>query len=332
MCEYDGPRMTKDDADERYADRVVTYLFGYGEGDMVIDGFGAAMFMNHCCEPNCETEEDEDDRIFVVALRDIAAGEELVYEYNLWDSDEAKQDCYCGKPKCRGTMFSPAEVERRAKLVQKRRMQGCNDRAPAGERMETSVSVYGLSGSSTQIPAAALRRRRRTGSRHRDADECADAEPHRARLHLQRPPRHRQDDHRAHPGLRAELPQRHRQPPCAPPPSPARSARAALEIRAGNAVDVIEIDAATNRGIDEIRELRDAARYRPSRDKYKIYILDEAHQITDAAFNALLKTLEEPPDHIVFMMATTQPEDIPQTVRSRCQHFSFPRGQAGRTS
>src|SRR6266568_2522269 len=70
-------------------------------------------------------------------------------------------------------------------------------------------------------------------------------------------------------------------------------------------------------------ELRDAARYRPARDKYKIYILDEAHQITDAAFNALLKTLEEPPDHIVFMMATTQPEDIPQTVRSRCQHFSF---------
>jgi DNA polymerase-3 subunit gamma/tau len=95
------------------------------------------------------------------------------------------------------------------------------------------------------------------------------------------------------------------------------------EIRAGNAVDVIEIDAATNRGIDEIRELRDAARYRPSRDRYKIYILDEAHQITDAAFNALLKTLEEPPDHVIFMMATTQPEDILQTIRSRCQHYSF---------
>jgi DNA polymerase III subunit gamma/tau len=95
------------------------------------------------------------------------------------------------------------------------------------------------------------------------------------------------------------------------------------EIRAANAVDVIEIDAATNRGIDEIRELREAARYRPARDRFKIYILDEAHQITDAAFNALLKTLEEPPDHIVFMLATTQPEDIPQTIRSRCQHFSF---------
>src|SRR5579859_7251711 len=95
------------------------------------------------------------------------------------------------------------------------------------------------------------------------------------------------------------------------------------EVRAGNSVDVIEIDAATNRGIDEIRELREAARYRPARDRFKIYILDEAHQITDAAFNALLKTLEEPPDHIIFMMATTQPEDIPQTIRSRCQHFSF---------
>jgi DNA polymerase-3 subunit gamma/tau len=95
------------------------------------------------------------------------------------------------------------------------------------------------------------------------------------------------------------------------------------EIRAGNSVDVMEIDAATNRGIDEIRELRDAARYRPARDRYKIWILDEAHQITDAAFNALLKTLEEPPGHVVFMMATTQPEDIPQTIRSRCQHFSF---------
>ena len=95
------------------------------------------------------------------------------------------------------------------------------------------------------------------------------------------------------------------------------------EIRAGNAVDVIEIDAATNRGIDEIRELREAARYRPARDRYKIWILDEAHQITDAAFNALLKTLEEPPGHVIFMLATTQPEDIPQTIRSRCQHFSF---------
>jgi DNA polymerase-3 subunit gamma/tau len=108
-----------------------------------------------------------------------------------------------------------------------------------------------------------------------------------------------------------------------PTPEPCGVCDSCTEIRAGSAVDVIEIDAATNRGIDEIRELRDAARYRPARDRFKIYILDEAHQITDAAFNALLKTLEEPPSHIVFMMATTQAEDIPQTIRSRCQHFSF---------
>ncbi|MGB6690065.1 MAG: DNA polymerase III subunit gamma/tau [Terracidiphilus sp.] len=108
-----------------------------------------------------------------------------------------------------------------------------------------------------------------------------------------------------------------------PTPEPCGVCDSCTEIRQGNAVDVIEIDAATNRGIDEIRELRDAARYSPARDRYKIYILDEAHQITDAAFNALLKTLEEPPAHVIFMMATTQPEDIPQTIRSRCQHFSF---------
>src|ERR671934_2525389 len=108
-----------------------------------------------------------------------------------------------------------------------------------------------------------------------------------------------------------------------PVPEPCGECDSCREIRAGSSVDVIEIDAATNRGIDEIRELRDAARYRPARDRYKIWILDEAHQITDAAFNALLKTLEEPPGHVVFMLATTQPEDIPQTIRSRCQNFSF---------
>ncbi len=108
-----------------------------------------------------------------------------------------------------------------------------------------------------------------------------------------------------------------------PTPEPCGICDSCEEIRNSNSVDVLEIDAATNRGIDEIRELREAARYRPSRDRYKIYILDEAHQITDAAFNALLKTLEEPPDHVVFMMATTEPENIPQTIRSRCQHYSF---------
>ena len=115
ICEYDGPRMEKAVADERYADRYVTYLFGYGSGDMVIDGFGTAMFINHCCSPNCETEE-MDERIYMSALRDIAAGEELTFEYNLYDSDDARQDCYCGAANCRGTMFAKEEVTRRAAL------------------------------------------------------------------------------------------------------------------------------------------------------------------------------------------------------------------------
>jgi DNA polymerase III subunit gamma/tau len=87
--------------------------------------------------------------------------------------------------------------------------------------------------------------------------------------------------------------------------------------------DFIEIDAASNRGIDDVRSIRSQATVQPARDRYKIFLLDEAHQITDAAFNAILKTLEEPPEWAIFMMATTQPEDIPQTIRSRCQHFSF---------
>jgi len=111
--------------------------------------------------------------------------------------------------------------------------------------------------------------------------------------------------------------------PSRPSPEPCGHCNSCTEIRQGNSVDVIEIDAATNRGIDEIRELRESARYAPARDRYKIFIFDEAHQITEAAFNALLKTLEEPPAHIIFMMATTEPENIPSTIRSRCQNFSF---------
>ena len=96
-----------------------------------------------------------------------------------------------------------------------------------------------------------------------------------------------------------------------------------LEITAGNSVDVQEIDAASNRGIDEIRELREAVRYLPSRDRYKIFLIDEAHMLTTEAFNALLKTLEEPPPRSLFMLATTEPHKLPPTIQSRCQHFSF---------
>jgi DNA polymerase III subunit gamma/tau len=95
------------------------------------------------------------------------------------------------------------------------------------------------------------------------------------------------------------------------------------EISAGNSVDVIEIDAASNRGINEMREIRENVRYRPARDRYKIFIIDEAHQITREAFNALLKTLEEPPEWVVFILCTTEAYEIPNTIASRCQHFAF---------
>jgi len=95
------------------------------------------------------------------------------------------------------------------------------------------------------------------------------------------------------------------------------------EITAGGTVDVIEIDAASNRGINEMRELRENVRYRPARDRYKVFIIDEAHQITSEAFNALLKTVEEPPEWVVFVLCTTEAHKIPATIASRCQHFSF---------
>src|SRR5580658_10131633 len=95
------------------------------------------------------------------------------------------------------------------------------------------------------------------------------------------------------------------------------------EIAAGGSPDVIEIDAASNRGINEMRELRENVRYQPVRDKYKVFIIDEAHQITNEAFNALLKTIEEPPAWAVFVLCTTEAHKIPATIASRCQHFSF---------
>src|ERR1700735_5350157 len=95
------------------------------------------------------------------------------------------------------------------------------------------------------------------------------------------------------------------------------------EIAAGGSVDVIEIDAASNRGINEMRELRENVRFQPARDRFKVFIIDEAHQITNEAFNALLKTIEEPPSWAVFILCTTESHKIPATIASRCQHFSF---------
>src|ERR1700748_711427 len=108
-----------------------------------------------------------------------------------------------------------------------------------------------------------------------------------------------------------------------PTAAPCGVCASCTEIAAGSSMDVIEIDAASNRGINEMRELRENVRFRPARDRYKVFIVDEAHQITNEAFNALLKTLEEPPEWVVFILCTTEAYEIPNTIASRCQHFSF---------
>jgi DNA polymerase-3 subunit gamma/tau len=108
-----------------------------------------------------------------------------------------------------------------------------------------------------------------------------------------------------------------------PTPEPCGVCDSCKEIAAGSSLDVIEIDAASNRGIDQIRELREMVRYAPAAARTKVVILDEAHMLTDDASNALLKTLEEPPDRVIFVMATTEPEELADTIRSRSQHFHF---------
>ncbi len=111
----------------------------------------------------------------------------------------------------------------------------------------------------------------------------------------------------------------------APCDEPCNACESCREITEGHSMDVIEIDGASNRGINEIREVLDAVRYAPGRDRYKIYIIDEVHMLTTEAFNALLKTLEEPPAHVVFIFATTDPNKIPITIVSRCQRYDFKR-------
>src|ERR1700758_3315661 len=108
-----------------------------------------------------------------------------------------------------------------------------------------------------------------------------------------------------------------------PTASPCGVCSSCTEIAASNSVDVIEIDAASNRGINEMREIRENVRYRPARDRYKVFIIDEAHQITKEAFNALLKTLEEPPEWVGFILCTTESHKIPSTSASRGEKFSF---------
>jgi len=110
-----------------------------------------------------------------------------------------------------------------------------------------------------------------------------------------------------------------------PTVTPCNKCSACLEITAGNSLDVLEIDGASNRGIDEIRNLRETVKYQPTQGLYRIYIIDEVHMLTTEAFNALLKTLEEPPAHVKFIFATTESQKVPATIVSRCQRFDFRR-------
>ena len=110
-----------------------------------------------------------------------------------------------------------------------------------------------------------------------------------------------------------------------PTANPCNECANCQRINDGSSMDVFEIDAASNRGIDEIRDLREKVMFAPVNGRYKVYIIDEVHMLTTEAFNALLKTLEEPPAHIVFILATTEPHKIPATIHSRCQRFDFKR-------
>jgi len=114
-----------------------------------------------------------------------------------------------------------------------------------------------------------------------------------------------------------------------PTPHPDNTCQLCKEITNGSCLDVLEIDGASNRGIDEVRDLREKIKYMPTQGKYKVYIIDEVHMLTKEAFNALLKTLEEPPAHAVFILATTEPHKVPVTILSRCQRYDFRRIPTG---
>ncbi len=118
VAEYDGPRLRKEEADVAYEASPITYLFGLGDGSIVIDGHCMAMFINHSCNPNCETEEVK-GRVWIKAIKNIAAGEEITYDYCLYDGGDDEASCNCGAKKCRGTMYSPEEVRRRKTVAKK---------------------------------------------------------------------------------------------------------------------------------------------------------------------------------------------------------------------
>src|SRR2546423_11609202 len=135
VVEYTGPRLTNDQADAIYDDSPRTYLFGLCEGDRVIDGDGIAAFINHSCDPNCEADEI-DGRVFIRAIRNIAAGAELAYDYNLYDGDpDDPAPCWCGAKKCCGSMYSKKELAKRKKLGTRSALKG-QPRAAGSKRQQ----------------------------------------------------------------------------------------------------------------------------------------------------------------------------------------------------
>ncbi|MGA3081834.1 MAG: SET domain-containing protein-lysine N-methyltransferase, partial [Terracidiphilus sp.] len=118
VAEYTGHRLTKAEADAAYETSPITYLFGLGDGSVVIDGHCITMFINHSCDANCETSE-EDGRVWVTAIKNIPAGAEITYDYCLYDGGDDEAICNCGAAKCRGTMYSKEEIRRRKAAAKK---------------------------------------------------------------------------------------------------------------------------------------------------------------------------------------------------------------------
>jgi uncharacterized protein len=146
VLEYAGERISKAEGDNRYDGRPFTYLFGVGDGEIVIDGHSMAMFVNHSCDPNCETDE-EDGRVYIESIRDIAAGEELTYDYYLYDGED-DAPCTCGSKRCRGSMYSPewlrkmrraaAKKKREEEQAAKKQSQPQRHRDPEKKRTRTA--------------------------------------------------------------------------------------------------------------------------------------------------------------------------------------------------
>ena len=122
VVEYTGPRISKRKADAHFKDSRITYLFGIGDGSTVISGHGMAMYINHSCDPNCETEEVR-GRVWVMSIRPIQAGEELTYDYNLYDGED-DAPCFCGAKRCRGSLYSATHLR---KLAKKRAKAAASD-------------------------------------------------------------------------------------------------------------------------------------------------------------------------------------------------------------